>query len=327
MVMETDSLSTEEIASKALRVVNEASLRMAKSNGQLLSEACDDFISEFKARIKGTGLSGYPTGLLDLDATIGGYEQGRLYIVAGRTGMGKTSWLVYSMLKLAMENPSKMIVFYTTEMSKSELIQRMASIVSGVPVMALKTPHRLSREQLQSVSTAMTTLKGVNVWLEDLSAPTPNDVRLTLESLKNRYGAYICFIDGLYRMKTGDNKKDGILHQRYGECAQELKSISRDLMPVVATHQLNRDAQSKGDAGTLPSLSNLRESGKIEEEADVVVMLHRPKYYDRMLVDDIAQILVAKNRSGATGVINSMYDAPTMNFSPCHTTNVDLSDL
>ena len=243
-------------------------------------------------------MKGISTGLSTLDAIIGGLHQSDLVIIGARPGMGKTS-LILNMARHISVTEKRKVAFFSLEMTRDQLAQRMLSFDAAIDVSRLREGG-LTAEEWDRIVGATTTLHEATLWVDETSKITVQQIKAKLRRNKPD----IVFVDYLQLITPvggGDSRV-----QQVAEMTRELKIMAKELnIPVVVCSQLNRAGQARGTSH-MPQLSDLRDSGSIEQDADIVMLLHRPHYYDVTENSpeeegndpDEALCIVAKNRHG-----------------------------
>ena len=253
---------------------------------------------------------GMPTGFGDFDTISTGLNRSDLVIIGARPAMGKTSFAL-NMARNVAVNSRKKVLFFSLEMSKEQLAQRVLASEARVPSQKMRTGD-LTPHEWDSLLSASLFLKEIPLYFDDKSNTTVTEMRSKIQRLKD-VGAV--FVDYLQLMKTADQKESRV--QEVSEITRNLKLMAKDLnIPVVVCAQLSRGTESRGNKSHRPQLSDLRESGSIEQDADIVVMLYREDYYqkdekkneesgeEKKTVNvNLAELLVEKNRHGPTGKI------------------------
>ncbi len=241
---------------------------------------------------------GAKSGFSDLDGIITGLNRSDLLIIAARPGMGKTSFALNIVSNVARHNTDSEIVIFSLEMSKEQLVTRMLSSESLVESEYLMKGN-ISGEQWVKLAAGAERISGMNVYLDDTAGITVPQMKAKLRRLKN---PGLVIIDYLQLMNSGrriDNRVNEI-----SEITRQLKLMAKELdVPVITLSQLSRSVESRTDKR--PILSDLRESGSIEQDADIVMFLYRDGYYNKAAPDQsISECIVAKNRHGETGTVN-----------------------
>ncbi len=244
-------------------------------------------------------LIGLPTGFVDMDKLLGGLQPSDLVIVAGRPGMGKTSFML-SMAQSAALKQRAVVAFFTLEMSGEQLVQRMISSETGIDSRRLMVGD-IQDMEWERLLKASGDLSETLIFIDDTPSPTPLEIRSKCRRLAAEFDLDLVVIDYLQLMSGGmriENRQQEISY-----ISRSLKGLARELrVPVMAGAQLSRAVEARQDKR--PILSDLRESGSIEQDADVVMFLYRDEVYDE-LTDrrNIADIIIAKHRNGPTGQV------------------------
>ncbi len=239
---------------------------------------------------------GVPTGLTDLDNLLGGLQKSDLLIVAGRPGMGKTGFLLGA-AKSAALNHKKHVAIFSLEMSNEQLVQRLISQQTGIVSQKLRT-GKLNEDEYPLFAQAVGTLSNTTIFLDDTPAITPLQMRTKCRRLHMEYNLDLIIVDYLQLM-SGDTRNDNRV-QEVSYISRYLKVLARELnVPVLAAAQLSRAVEQRSDKR--PVLSDLRESGSLEQDADIVMFIHRPDALDKdPAKQNVAELIVAKHRNGPT---------------------------
>lgn len=260
---------------------------------QVLSEVYDriDRMSQ-----RGDEIMGVPTGLIDLDRLFGGLQKSDLIIVAGRPGSGKTGFML-SVAKNAAQKHKKKVAIFSLEMSNEQLVQRLLAQETGIDTQRLRT-GKLNEDEWPLFTHAIEVLSDTHIFLDDTPAITPLQLRTKCRRLHLEYSLDLIIVDYLQLM-SGDTRIDNRV-QEVSYISRNLKVLARELnVPVLAAAQLSRAVEQRADKR--PVLSDLRESGSIEQDSDIVMFIHRPDALDKDSPRaNIAEIIVAKHRNGPT---------------------------
>ncbi len=262
--------------------------------------------------IENRGQRGIETGFFDLDDMLNGLQNGEMIIVAARPSMGKTALAMNIIEGVAADRGFPCAVF-SLEMSKQQLAQRMLCSRGKID------SHKLRRGMLQSheyahLANVVGQLAKAPVWVDDSPGLTPLELRAKARRLKMQHDVKCIMIDYMQLM---DNPGPESRQQQISEISRGIKAVAREInVPVIALSQLNR--ASEGRDGHRPRMSDLRESGSIEQDADVVMLLHREDYY-RMSEpdfqpDNVAEVIIAKQRNGPTGTVKLFFDNKSTRF-------------
>lgn len=249
---------------------------------------------------------GLQTGFLDYDAMTGGLQKSELTIVAARPGMGKTM-LAMNIADNVTTGTDKVVAIFSLEMSRTALERRMMASKAWVNVQRAMEGIYLGREERVKLETALGHLIEANIFIDDSPTLTPVQLRAKARRLKQREGRLdLVLIDYLQLLSSPQRGQSR--EQEIASISRSLKACAKELeVPVLALAQLNRGPEKRQD--TRPILADLRESGQIEQDADVVVFIHRPGYYsrDEESPDNIAELIIGKQRNGRTGVVRLVF--------------------
>ena len=264
---------------------------------------------------------GLPTGFIDLDRLLGGLQRSDLVIIAGRPGMGKTSFGL-SIAQNAAVKHKAVVAYFTLEMSGEQLAQRLISAETGIDSRRLMVAdiHDLEWDRLVK---ATGDLSETLLFVDDTPSPTPLEIRSKCRRLAAEYDLDLVIIDYMQLMAGGVRSENR--QQEISYISRSLKGLARELrVPVVALSQLSRAVEARQDKR--PVLSDLRESGSIEQDADIVLFIYREEAYDE-LTDrrNIADIIVAKHRNGPTGQISLRFAKEQTRFMDLDTFHDDES--
>ena len=251
-----------------------------------------------------SGLSGLQTGYRDLDKITSGWQNSDLIIIAARPAMGKTAF-VLSMAKNMAIDYNVPIAIFTLEMSNVQLIKRLISNVASLEGEKIKS-GRLSHDEEDRLNSRIRTVYGAPLYLDETPGLSITELRTKARRLVREKGVKMIMIDYLQLMNA-TGLKLGSREQEVSTISRSLKALAKELdIPIIALSQLNRSTESREDKR--PVLSDLRESGAIEQDADIVCFIHRPEYYTRATQDGegnnikgLAYLIVAKHRSGGVG--------------------------
>ena len=247
----------------------------------------------------GQGVIGIPSGFHDMDRMTGGFKDSDLIIVAGRPAMGKTSLALNIGLYAALE-AKKSIAIFSLEMSKEQLTERLLTEQAQIDAQRL---HRglLSEAEFDRVSNALGPLGEAQIYIDDTPVMDELTLQLKARQAKMRHSVDMILVDYLQLMH-GRARGDDNRVQEVSAISRALKGLARELrIPVIAISQLSRAPEQRPDKR--PILSDLRESGSIEQDSDVVMFLYRPEYYKSDERPGIAEVIIAKHRNGPTGMI------------------------
>ncbi len=267
----------------------------------IMSQVVDHI--DFLSRNQDT-LMGVPTGFTMLDRLLGGLQKSDLIILAARPAMGKTSFCL-SIAQNAAKRHATRVAFFSLEMSNDQLVQRLLAMETGIDSHRLRLGN-IHEEEWPILLEAANMLANTHIFIDDTPAASVNDIRTKARRLYAEDGIDLIIIDYMQLMtgQSGGSGRNENRQQEISYISRSLKTLARELnVPVIALSQLSRAVESRSDKR--PMLSDLRESGSIEQDADVVLFIYREDYYiedtDRQ---NIADILVTKHRHGATGTVS-----------------------
>jgi len=245
---------------------------------------------------KGENFLGISTGFRDLDGILGGFQNSDLAIVAARPSVGKTA-LALDFIRFAGVVEKKKVVFFSLEMSNIQITDRLLGMQAGIPFWNIKA-GKMSDEDFAKFADAMGTLAEADIFIDDKPGQSITEIRTKARRLALEQGVDIIFVDYL-QLIQGHNRENRV--QEVSEISQGLKNLARELnVPVIALSQLSRAIESR--TVRMPQLSDLRESGSIEQDADVVMFIDREETYNPDTErKGISDIIVAKHRNGPTG--------------------------
>ncbi|GAC1558216.1 MAG: replicative DNA helicase [Herpetosiphon sp.] len=277
-----------------------------------LSQVIDqylDYLNELQER--GFDVGGVPTHFVDFDRLMGGLHKSDLLILAARPGVGKSSFALSIAHNMAVQNRASVGIF-SLEMGRDQLLQRLLATFTGIDAQRLRT-GRISTQDLNVVMDAMGQLANIPIYIDDTPGVTINELRSKTRRLQAEHGLDLLIIDYLQLLTSGGRRNDNRV-QEVSEISRSLKNLARELqVPVLALSQLSRAVE--GRTSHVPMLSDLRESGSIEQDADVVMFIYREEMYDKDTdKKGIAEIHVAKHRNGPLGVVNLFFDTKTTRF-------------
>lgn len=258
---------------------------------------------EFLHQQKG-GITGIPSGFADLDKMTSGFQRSDLIIVAARPSVGKTAFALNIAQNVGVRAKQTVAIF-SLEMSAAQLVQRIICAEANVDAGRMRTGH-LEPEDWEKMTMAIGALSEADIYIDDSPAVTVADIRAKCRRLKRERGLGMIVIDYLQlihgRGRSSDNRQ-----QEVSEISRTLKQIARELeVPVVALSQLSRGVEQRQDKR--PMMSDLRESGSIEQDADIVAFLYRDDYYDKESEKkNIIEIIIAKQRNGPVGTVELVF--------------------
>ncbi|MEI6044819.1 MAG: replicative DNA helicase [Chloroflexota bacterium] len=308
-----EQLETQEMIDQAQQliysVVQEGVKREAVKIGAILEEYFDrlTFLQDHKGDIIGV-----PSGYDDMDKITGGFQQSDLVILAARPATGKTSLALGIAYNIVMnQQRPRPVGIFSLEMSREQLIQRMLSMETGVDSQRLRTGY-IDGAEWDRVSRAFGKLSTAPLYIDDSAGVSIMEMRSRARRLHAEYGIELLIIDYLQLM-VGSRNDNRV--QEVSEISRNLKGLARELnIPVICLSQLSRAVESR--TSHVPQLSDLRESGSIEQDADVVMFIYREEMYNpETEKKNLAEIHIAKHRNGPTGMVPLFFQSKTTRFS------------
>jgi len=313
-----DSRPTHETLDYAEKEIFAVSEQRVSSEAAPLSELVRDVFSALDSREEGV-LTGEPTGFLLLNEYTCGLQPGELIIVAGRPSMGKTALGLNIAEHLAIaEHPRRPVLFFSLEMSRQQLAQRVLCSRARVNSHHLRR-GRLSARDLERLKRVANELTQAPLYVDDTSDLSILELRARARMAYRKYQVRAIFVDYLQLMHVPHSESR---QQEVATISRGLKALAKDLnVPVIAMAQLNRNPEDRSRKGNRPRMSDLRESGAIEQDADVVLLLHRESYYKTGIAgpldddsdglpkpaedpdENVAELIIAKNRNGPVGTV------------------------
>ena len=296
------------IVDRAEKRVFEIAQKQVSGNVQSL----ETVLHEVWEMITGKGQQGLMTGFHDMDDMLNGLQKGEMVIVAARPSMGKTAFAMNLVEGISADQQIPCAVF-SMEMSKHQLAQRMLCSRGNIDSHKLRK-GMLSQEDHQKLAVTVGELAKAPIFVDDSSGLTVLDLRAKSRRLVREHNIQCIMIDYMQLM---DNPGPDSRQQQISEISRGIKAVARELnIPVICLSQLNRGSEGREDRR--PRMSDLRESGAIEQDADVVMLLHREDYYNQNQPDfqqtNVAEIIVAKQRNGPTGTIEMIFDGRSTRF-------------
>ncbi|MCH1538766.1 MAG: replicative DNA helicase [Flavobacteriaceae bacterium] len=281
---------------------------VTQGNIKKSSETAQNLVIQAKKRIeeiaKRDGLSGVATGFEKLDALTSGWQPSDLIIIAARPGMGKTA-LTLSMARNIAVTKQTPVAFFSLEMSSVQLITRLISSETGLSSEKLRT-GKLASHEWEQLNVKVGDLERAPLFIDDTPSLSIFDLRAKARRLSSQHGIKLIVVDYLQLMTAGTSNKSGNREQEISTISRNLKALAKELnIPVIALSQLSRAVETRGGTKR-PLLSDLRESGAIEQDADIVSFIYRPEYYgidewdddERTPSEGQAEFIVAKHRNG-----------------------------
>ena len=310
-----DGADVDEMLGAAEKALFEVSDKSTKTEYVALESLLADAFDRMEELHKNKGaLRGLKTGFRDLDKKTAGFQKGDLIIIGARPAMGKTTFAENLAYNAATIN-NRGVLFFSMEMANAEIVDRMISDVSGVDNWKIRTGN-VSDEDFGKIGDALGEMDSVPLYLDDSSSMTILELRNKARRAAHDHDLGMIIVDYL-QLLQGTDRYAGNRVQEVTEISRGLKQLARELeIPVIALAQLSRSVTGRDDPR--PVLSDLRESGSIEQDADMVMFLHRPDYYvqnkDDFVPTNITELIIAKHRHGPVGKIELYFHPELLRF-------------
>ena len=303
-----DSTDVFDLLDKAESGLYEITDKHLRKNFKSLNEVLIKTVNEIEENRKKTDdITGVPSGFASLDRLTAGWQKTDLIILAARPSVGKTAFALNLAMNAAM-NPAKAfpVAVFSLEMGAGQIVKRMLSAVTDVSMEAI-TRGKMAEHEFVQLSQRMGKLAQAKIFLDDQAALNIFELRAKARRLKQKHDIQLILIDYLQLMQASVDKS-GNREQEISKISRDLKALAKELeVPIIALSQLNRSVENRKES-KVPQLSDLRESGAIEQDADLVMFLYRPEYHginnDAMgeTIEGETQIHIAKHRNGSTGM-------------------------
>ena len=320
-----EELPIDKVISEAEQALFNVSNSQIKREFVPIWEAVSDYYDEIEKLLEmGAGTVGIPTGFKGLDGLLGGFQKSDLVVFAGRPGMGKTSWILTVAMQAARRGAR--VAIFTMEMGVEQMVQRLLSMETGIKIGQLRTANINPREQTR-LTEAIGRISNLPLFIDDTPSITPIEMRTKCRRLQHEYGLDMVMVDYMQLMSAGKAYENNRV-QEISYISRALKELARELnVCVLSTAQLSRAVEQRQDKR--PQLSDLRESGSIEQDADAVMFLYRDQYYnpDATEFPNLAEVDLAKHRHGPPGKVELFFDGAVTKFMDVNYQRVDLSNL
>ncbi|MFM7724564.1 MAG: replicative DNA helicase [Bacteroidota bacterium] len=284
----------------------------------VMSNVVRNAIEEIEvARKNADGISGIPSGFVEIDQVTAGWQRSDMIVIAARPGMGKTAFVLSAARNTALQGYG--VAIFSLEMSSVQLVKRLIAGESRINSEKLRKGD-LADHEFQQLHSRIQKLAAAPIYIDDTAAISIFDFRAKCRRLKAQYDIQLVIIDYLQLMSAKDGKNSGNREQEISMISRSIKEIAKELnIPIIALSQLSRSVEQRSDKK--PILSDLRESGAIEQDADIVSFLYRPSYYKILKYDDgtstqgIGEFLIEKHRNGKTAAVRLRFEDEFARFS------------
>jgi replicative DNA helicase len=303
-------------AEKAIFNVSERKMRHEVMPIRSVLSDYYDHIDELSRR--GDDIVGVPTGFTDLDKMTGGLQPSDLLIIAGRPGGGKTAWMLTLANNAALKYKKRVAIF-SLEMSNEQVVQRLISQQTGIDSQRLRT-GKLTDEDWPLFTHAIEVLGDTRIYLDDTPALSPLQLRTKCRRLEMEFGLDLVIVDYLQLMSSESRNENRVQEVSY--ISRSLKQLARELkVPLIAAAQLSRAVEQRADKE--PQLSDLRESGSLEQDSDIVMFIYRDE--KDPATQNVTHLKVAKHRNGPVGTIDLIFRSNLTRFENAATRTVDFN--
>ncbi len=316
-----DSIPVDDLLDNAQQKLFDLAEKNMKRETLPVHDVLKDTVAKIEANQDRTdGLSGVPSGFTGIDKITLGWQESDLVIIAARPSMGKTAFVLTMARNMAVEHKIP-VAFFSLEMSSEQLVKRLLISETGLSSEKIRGGKKLYDYELVQLHERIKDLDCAPLYIDDTPSISVYELRSKARRLVRNAGVKLIIVDYLQLM-TGPPELRGMREQEVSNISRSLKAIAKELsIPVIALSQLSRDVEKRG-GNKIPQLSDLRESGAIEQDADIVMFIHRPEYYgteSETAVQGEAQIIIAKHRNGSTDTVQMRFRASEARF-------VDIND-
>jgi replicative DNA helicase len=314
-------VGVESVMDEAEKAVFGVSERRMTRDLQTIQQVLSDYYDRIEQLSqRDEEIYGVPTGFYDLDKLLGGLQGSDFLLIAGRPGTGKTAFML-TVAKNAAQTHKKHVAIFSLEMSSEQVVQRLIAQETGIDTHHLRT-GKLSEEEWPLFTHAIEVLGDTHIFIDDTPSLTPLQLRTKSRRLHLEHRLDLILVDYLQLMSSGTRSENRVQEVSY--ISRNLKVLARELnVPVLAAAQLSRAIEQRTDKE--PQLSDLRESGSLEQDSDIVMFIHRPELYEKdTLKQNLAQIKIAKHRNGPVGTIELVFRSNLTRFENAETRHIDL---
>ena len=309
-----DNKPVDEILDIAEKKIFNVTAKSGGTEMEIVQPILKRSFEKIQLAVENKGLpTGVSSGFTDFDKVTSGLQKSDLILIAARPSMGKTALALNLALNAALKN--NVVAIFSLEMSKEQIGHRLLSAHSGIDSLKLNTGN-LDENEIIEIANTVDYLSGIKLFIDDTAAISILELRSKARRLKNERGLDLIIIDYLQLMQGSKSSRGNEFNrqQEISEISRSLKALARELkVPVVALSQLSRNVELRADKR--PLLSDLRESGSLEQDADIVLFLYREEYYNQETENtNIAEVIIAKNRNGPTASMKLQFKRECMRF-------------
>lgn len=312
-----DAISVDELLDTTQQKIFTLADRNMRKESQIIQYVINEAIDDLeKNQLRADGLSGIPSGYTGIDRVTLGWQPSDLIIVAARPSMGKTAFVLTMARNMAVDHQVP-VAFFSLEMSSVQLVKRLMISETGLDADKIKGGRKLKEYEWEQLNTRLKQLVKAPLYIDDTPSLSINELRSKARKLVSIHGVKMIIIDYLQLM-TGPPELRGMREQEVSAISRSLKAIAKELnIPVIALSQLSRAVETRGGTKR-PQLSDLRESGAIEQDADLVLFIHRPDYYgtgdENPALTGMTDIIIAKHRNGAVCDVSLRFRSSEVRF-------------
>jgi replicative DNA helicase len=313
-----DAVSVDDLLDNTQQKIFTLADRNMRKEAQVVQYVLNQAIDDLqKNQLRADGLSGVPSGYTSVDRVTLGWQPSDLVIIAARPSMGKTAFVLTMARNMTVEHKVP-VAFFSLEMSSVQLVKRLMISETGLDGDKIKGGSKLKEYEWEQLHSRLKQLVKAPLYIDDTPSLSINELRSKARKLVLIHGVKLIIIDYLQLM-TGPPELRGMREQEVSAISRSLKAIAKELdVPVIALSQLSRAVETRGGTKR-PQLSDLRESGAIEQDADIVVFIHRQDYYnlgdDNPALKGISDIIIAKHRNGAVCDVQLRFRSSEVKFT------------
>lgn len=312
-----DSIVVDELIDKSESRIYDATRSIARREVQDIGSILKYVVADIEEQQKSTGLGGVPSGYPSIDRVTNGWQPSDLVIIAARPSVGKTAFALNIARNAAVDHHVPVAVF-SLEMSCAQLAKRLVVSETGLSGDKIKGSIKLEDYEWEQLEYRIRDLSRAPLYIDDTPSLPVMEFRTKAKNLVKNKGVRLIVVDYLQLMQAPDQGKGGLREQEVAYISRTLKATAKELnVPILALSQLSRNAVQRQGSGGKPVLSDLRESGSIEQDADMVIFIHRPDYLglsDNPEDKEKTQIIIAKHRNGETKDIDMVFRSEQVRF-------------
>ncbi len=312
-----ESIDVDDLVDAAQTKVFDAIQSNVRREVQAIGNVIEVVIREIEGQQTQTGLSGVPSGFVSIDRVTQGWQPSDLIIIAARPSVGKTAFALNIARNAAVDH-HKPVAFFSLEMSSKQLAKRLMVSETGLSAEKIKGALKLEDYEWQQLDYRIKNLSSAPLYIDDTPSLPVMEFRTKAKNLVKNKGVQLIVVDYLQLMQAPEQAKGGLREQEVAYISRTLKATAKELdIPIIALSQLSRNSVQRQGSGGKPMLSDLRESGSIEQDADMVIFIHRPDYIglsDNPEDKEKTQIIIAKHRNGETLDLDMVFKSEQVRF-------------